>query len=508
MFRATLRVILSPCGPAEQRTRGIAKSAEISHNTGKAAAARRKLMNPVTDTMPHEFHNRRHPRPDRSSIAAATRPSRSTSAWPTARSAGRPCPAGPAPASTRPGNCATATRRSTSARGCLQAVDNVNEQAGRRAVRHGRARSGRRRPAHDRAGRHARTRRTSAPMPSWASRWPSPTRRPTTAGCRCIRYLGGVGARLLPAPMMNILNGGAHADNAVDVQEFMVMPLGFERFSDAIRCGGEVFHNLKKVLQEKKLHDRRRRRGRLRPRSEEQRRGPGRDRRGRRARPATSWASRSSSPWTWPPPSSTTTRQKTLLGRRQANSTPPRWSICWPSWVEKYPICSIEDGCAEDDWDGWKLLTERLGEQDPAGRRRPVRHQHQAAAARHRRGRRQQHPHQGQPDRHAHRDDRGHRAGPAQRLHRASPATAAARPRTRRSPTWPWRWAPARSRPARPRAPTAWPSTTNCCGSKSRWARRPSTEANCSGVASDSIGCQEPLTSSIAQLVVLAVKGF
>jgi len=65
------------------------------------------------------------------------------------------------------------------------------------------------------------------------------------------RYLGGVGAHILPAPMMNIVNGGQHADNSVDVQEFMVMPLGFERFSDALRAGTEIFHNLKKVLNEK-----------------------------------------------------------------------------------------------------------------------------------------------------------------------------------------------------------------------------------------------------------------
>ena len=73
------------------------------------------------------------------------------------------------------------------------------------------------------------------------------------AGLPLYRYLGGVGARIVPAPMMNILNGGKHADNAVDVQEFMVMPLGLDSFSDAIRCGCEVFHNLKKVLQSKKL---------------------------------------------------------------------------------------------------------------------------------------------------------------------------------------------------------------------------------------------------------------
>ena len=68
------------------------------------------------------------------------------------------------------------------------------------------------------------------------------------------KYFGGASATLLPAPMMNIVNGGEHADNSVDVQEFMVMPLGFETFSDALRCGCEIFHNLKKVLQEKGLN--------------------------------------------------------------------------------------------------------------------------------------------------------------------------------------------------------------------------------------------------------------
>ncbi|CAN0360760.1 unnamed protein product, partial [Ectocarpus sp. 4 AP-2014] len=67
------------------------------------------------------------------------------------------------------------------------------------------------------------------------------------------RYLGGSNARLLPAPMMNILNGGEHADNSVDIQEFMVMPLGFDNFSDALRCGCEIFHHLKKVLSDKGL---------------------------------------------------------------------------------------------------------------------------------------------------------------------------------------------------------------------------------------------------------------
>ncbi|MFM7741834.1 MAG: phosphopyruvate hydratase, partial [Planctomycetota bacterium] len=68
------------------------------------------------------------------------------------------------------------------------------------------------------------------------------------------RYLGGAAARVLPAPMMNIINGGQHADNSVDVQEFMVMPLGFDNFSQALRCGVEIFHHLKKVLKDKRLN--------------------------------------------------------------------------------------------------------------------------------------------------------------------------------------------------------------------------------------------------------------
>ena len=99
------------------------------------------------------------------------------------------------------------------------------------------------------------------------------------------RYLGGGGARLLPAPMMNIVNGGEHADNSVDVQEFMVMPLGFDRFSDALRCGCEIFHNLKKVLQSQEAEHGRRRRRRFRSRPGQQRRSPrpdhGSDRQGR-----------------------------------------------------------------------------------------------------------------------------------------------------------------------------------------------------------------------------------
>jgi enolase len=178
-------------------------------------------------------------------------------------------------------------------------------------------------------------------------------------GLPLFRYLGGAGARLLPAPMMNILNGGSHADNDVDVQEFMVMPLGFERFSDAIRCGCEIFHNLKKVLQSKKL------------------------------------ATNVGDEGGFAPDLKSNTEALDLIveavgkagyeiGRQVFIALDPAASEfydannktyaidgkkidaaalvdVWAGWVDKYPICSIEDGCAEDDWEGWKLLTDRLG---------------------------------------------------------------------------------------------------------------------------------------------------
>ena len=94
-----------------------------------------------------------------------------------------------------------------------------------------------------------------------------------SVGLPLYRYLGGTNARYLPVPMMNILNGGKHADNNVDFQEFMIMPLGAPTFREALRMGAEVFHHLKKVLHERASQHRRRRRGRLRSQPQEQRRG-------------------------------------------------------------------------------------------------------------------------------------------------------------------------------------------------------------------------------------------
>ncbi|HEY4761002.1 MAG TPA: phosphopyruvate hydratase [Thermoguttaceae bacterium] len=179
------------------------------------------------------------------------------------------------------------------------------------------------------------------------------------AGLPLFRYLGGVGARILPAPMMNILNGGSHADNNVDVQEFMVMPLGFASFSDAIRCGCEVFHNLKKVLQSKKLATNVGDEGGFAPDLKSNGEalevvveavGMAGYELGKQVFIAMDPAASEFY--------NTEKKRYTVDGRE---ITAEQLVDLYAGWVEKYPICSIEDGFAEDDWDGWKLITERLG---------------------------------------------------------------------------------------------------------------------------------------------------
>jgi enolase 1/2/3 len=178
-------------------------------------------------------------------------------------------------------------------------------------------------------------------------------------GLPLFRYLGGSNARLLPAPMMNIINGGAHADNSVDVQEFMAMPLGVDTFSDAIRCGCEVFHHLKKVLHDKKLSTAVGDEGGFAP-----------------DLPSNASAldvimtaienagyKPGEHVWIAMDPASTEfydAKKKVYKFDGKEIDSAGMVEI-WSSWAAKYPICSIEDGCAEDDWDGWKLLTKQLG---------------------------------------------------------------------------------------------------------------------------------------------------
>ncbi len=179
------------------------------------------------------------------------------------------------------------------------------------------------------------------------------------AGLPLFRYLGGTGARIIPAPMMNVINGGAHADNKVDVQEFMIMPLGFESFTDAIRCGCEVFHNLKKVLQSKKLATNVGDEGGFAP--DFQSNGEALEalveaveKSGYELGKQVFFAMDAASTEFY----DATKKAYTIDGKAISSAA---MVDLLASWVDKYPIVSIEDGCAEDDWEGWKLLTEKLG---------------------------------------------------------------------------------------------------------------------------------------------------
>jgi enolase len=173
------------------------------------------------------------------------------------------------------------------------------------------------------------------------------------------RYLGGVGANRLPAPMMNIINGGEHANNSIAIQEFMVMPVGFDTFSDALRSGTEIFHHLKKVLSDKGMSTAVGDEGGFAPdlkSSEEaldviltaiEQAGykPGEQVKIALDCASSEFFNRDSKTY--------------MLEGRDLDSAGIVDLL--EGWVEKYPICSIEDGCDQNDWDSWKTLTDRLG---------------------------------------------------------------------------------------------------------------------------------------------------
>ncbi|MBW3540713.1 MAG: phosphopyruvate hydratase [Planctomycetes bacterium] len=174
------------------------------------------------------------------------------------------------------------------------------------------------------------------------------------------RYLGGVGACRLPAPMMNIINGGAHANNTIDIQEFMVMPLGFETFSDALRCGVETFHHLKKLLTDKKLSTAVGDEGGFAPdlKSSEQALDlieSAITKAGYKPGEQVKIALDCACTELYDAKSGT----YTIEGKKYDAAGVVELLA---GWVEKYPICSIEDGLNEDDWDGWKQLTDALGD--------------------------------------------------------------------------------------------------------------------------------------------------
>ena len=180
------------------------------------------------------------------------------------------------------------------------------------------------------------------------------------SGLPLYRYLGGCGARLLPAPMMNIVNGGQHADNSVDVQEFMVMPLGFETFHEALRSGVEIFHQLKKVLKAKKLNTSVGDEGGFAPDLPNNGAAielilEAIDKAGYKAGEQVFIALDVAATELYD-----AAKGVYNIDGRDIDSAGMVEFLA--NWVSKYPICSIEDGCSEDDWKGWSLLTERLGD--------------------------------------------------------------------------------------------------------------------------------------------------
>ncbi len=184
------------------------------------------------------------------------------------------------------------------------------------------------------------------------------------AGLPLFRYVGGVNASILPVPMMNIINGGAHADNKLDFQEFMIMPVGAPNFSEALRMGAEVFQHLKKVLKSKGFSTNVGDEGGFAPNintNEEaielilnaiQQAGfnPGKDIVLAIDAAVSELYDEKSAMYVFHKSGGPSLTSQQLVDY-------------WVELAEKYPICSIEDGLAEDDWNGWELITKALGHQ-------------------------------------------------------------------------------------------------------------------------------------------------
>jgi len=175
------------------------------------------------------------------------------------------------------------------------------------------------------------------------------------------RYLGGPLTRVMPVPMMNILNGGAHATNTVDLQEYMIIPVGAETFGDAVRMGAEVFHSLKKVLVKRKLSTGVGDEGGFAPdlKSDEEAitvvleaiEGAG-------------YAAGKDIVLALDCAASELYKDGKYTFKKSGAGTKDREGMVklYQKWIDEYPIVSIEDGMAEDDWDGWKMLTEAIGD--------------------------------------------------------------------------------------------------------------------------------------------------
>ncbi len=182
-------------------------------------------------------------------------------------------------------------------------------------------------------------------------------------GQQLYRYLGGCGAYMLPVPMMNILNGGSHADNSIDFQEFMIMPVGAPTFTEALRMGAEVFHNLRSVLKSRNMSTNVGDEGGFAPNLgsndeaiqvvcqaiEKAGYRPGED--------VYIALDAASSEYY-----DAETGLYTMRWSSGEKYTSAEMVEFWKRWVGQYPVISIEDGMAEDDWDGWKLMTDAVGD--------------------------------------------------------------------------------------------------------------------------------------------------
>jgi len=182
------------------------------------------------------------------------------------------------------------------------------------------------------------------------------------SGLPLFRYVGGTNAKTLPIPMMNILNGGAHADNKIDFQEFMVMPIGATSFSEGLRWGVEIFHALKTVLKKKGYSTNVGDEGGFAPNIQSNEEAietvlTAITAAGYKAGSQIAIAMDAANSELWD-----SKKKKYVFHKSDGKEmTSEQLVKYWESWVKKYPIISIEDGMAEDDWNGWKLLTETIG---------------------------------------------------------------------------------------------------------------------------------------------------
>ena len=185
-----------------------------------------------------------------------------------------------------------------------------------------------------------------------------------SAGLPLYRYLGGCGAHILPVPMMNILNGGKHADNNVDFQEFMIMPVGAENFPEALRMGVETFHSLKKVLKEKGYNTSVGDEGGFAPslKSNEEALEVVMEAIKKAGYKAGKDICIALDPAASEMYDSATKSYKFFKSDPKTKVSSDKLIEHWAKWVDKYPIISLEDGLAEDDWDGWTKLTKKLGD--------------------------------------------------------------------------------------------------------------------------------------------------